>query len=140
MKKYLFFFLMLIAFRCSPQNISEKKTDRLNCLTIDNFNQLIDYILKNGKQVKLHERVFSDLKTETLEISLNNRFIELQDYNGNDHIIIIDRKHQIPPYFIWKEKGGLQMSALYNYLDTDKSLTERSEDFCRIILAMKRKK
>ena len=109
------------------------------CITLENFNQLKEYILKNSKLIKLHQRVMSDTNTVSREISFNNRFIELiPEFDAIKYyqIIIIDEKKEIPVYFISNENDKIRVSAYYNHLDTDDDLINRESDFCKIIFEL----
>ncbi len=143
MNVFLYLFMGALTIGTSIDKMStESNKQKENCLTIENFNSITDYIKDHGEQTKLSKRVLSDKESLSLEISLGNRFIELEDYQDYKRIIIIDKSkdNEIPPYFVSSSNNQIQISAYYSRLDDEKDVKTRAEDWCKIISEFTHKK
>ncbi len=110
------------------------------CLTIDNFDSVKNFILKNGIQTKLYKAgLIADTNTLSNQIFFENKTLALIDFQNYNHIIIIDKfdEDKIPAYFVSNENNPCQISAYYSVLETNKSILARKENWCKIILGIK---
>jgi hypothetical protein len=111
-----------------------------DCLTIDNFDLLKNFILKNGIQTKLYKTgIMADSNTLSSQIFYKNKTLALIDYQNYNHIIIIDILNEdiIPTYFVSNKNNSCQSSAYYSVFDTDKSISTRNGNWCKIIVGIK---
>ncbi|MEM6525829.1 MAG: hypothetical protein AAF693_18665 [Bacteroidota bacterium] len=112
------------------------------CLTMENFNSVVSYVRRVGKQIPLSKRIVSDKELKSLEISLNHRFIELIQYQNYECIIIIDKKERdtIPTYFVSNENNVIVTSAYNSRLETGDDLKVRANDWCSVVAELTNKK
>lgn len=109
---------------------------------MENFNSVVSYVRRVGKQIPLSKRIVSDKELKSLEISLNHRFIELIQYQNYECIIIIDKKERdtIPTYFVSNENNVIVTSAYNSRLETGDDLKVRANDWCSVVAELTNKK
>jgi hypothetical protein len=143
MKKILMLVAIAIIYCCSsqttPEIISKDNTAGDNCLSREEFNSLKKYILKNGEKIKLCKTgLMADTSIMSMQIKIENRSIELIDFQNYNHIIVIDnnKSGKIPVYFVSNKENPCEISAYYSMLDTDESIQLRNDDWCKIVSAI----
>lgn len=104
-----------------------------NCTAITNYAIVKNYILKNGRQIRLSERLVCDLKTTAQEVAFEDKFIEYVVNDNDSKIIIINRKEYIPAYFCQQAETQLILQAYASCFETEDSLKERELDWCNLV-------
>lgn len=107
------------------------KLENKDCLTLNSFNIVVNYIKKNGTKMKLSERLVSDKNTYSLEVKLNSKHIELEDCENFKKIIIINEN--IPSYFISNKNNIIKISSHESRVDTEKDIKTRKKDWCYVV-------
>ena len=141
MNLFSFAFLGILAFGCASTDINSVSVEQQNdCLTIENFNFVASYIEGNGEQIKISERLMSDIESSALETSIGERFVLLEDYQNHKNIIVIDKNedNKTPPYFVSNKNNEVQISAYYSRFDIDKDIKTRAADWCDIVSELTR--
>ncbi len=133
----------------SMQNSLKQK----NCLSINDFSLVKNYVSAKGKLIKTHISISkhakdngmrsrngrAEMNTGALEISINDRYLTLTSYQDLQKIIIINnnKDENIEPYFISNINNKLKISAYYSRLDTKETVRARKEDWCNLIEQLK---
>jgi hypothetical protein len=114
---------------------TESNEQEKNCLLVKHFNTITDYIKVQGKQIKLSKRLLSDKESLLLEISVSNRYLELEEYQGYKRIIVIDKSedNKISAYFVSNKNNEILISAYYSRFDIEEDIKTRTEDWCNVI-------
>jgi hypothetical protein len=141
---FTFICLAMLLCKCTNQYTKTKDSVEINnkedCLSIDNFDLVKNFILENGIQTKLYNAgIMADTTTLSSQIFFENKTLALIDYQDYNHIIIIDilNEDEIPTYFVSNENDSCQTSAYYSVFETDKSISVRNENWCKIIIGIK---
>ena len=142
--------LIVIVTVFSQEKMSNSLEDK-NCLSINNFSLVKNYISAKGKIIKPHIGIstntnkrrssngMAEINTGALEISINSRYLMLTNYQSLQKIIILNKNEDenIEPYFISNRDNKLKISAYYSRLDTKKDVRARKEDWCNLIEELK---
>lgn len=134
----------MLLCKCTAQSTNTMGSLDINniedCLTIENFDLVKKFILKNGIKTKLYTTgIIADTNTLSSQIFFGNKTLALIDYQDYNHIIIIDKlnEDEIPIYFVSNENNSCQISAYYSVFDTEKSISIRNENWCKITIGIK---
>ncbi len=140
----VFLYLLISTLTFGP-NVNKMKTEsneqEKNCLLAKYFNTIADYIKVQGEQIKLSKRLLSDKESLSLEISISNRYLELEEYQDYKRIIVINKSenHKISAYFVSNENNKILISAYYSRFDIEEDIKTRTEDWCNVISEFTRK-
>jgi hypothetical protein len=127
MKTYAFLTcLIVLNLNCNQMKDNE-------CFETKNFDQLKTQIVENNDVIQLHERLVADTTTSALELSIQNKFLELVRVEGNDEIIVIDKNGSLPTYSCAIVNGQLKLSAYESRFDTEQDVKQRRNDWCKIV-------
>jgi len=126
MARYLFI-ILLIASGCNTQ-----KMENQNCNSQKNFNKVKAFVLKNGAEIALSERLIADKSTISKEVVLENNYIELID----NKIIVVKKDNSVPPYFCQINNGETTLSPYEGRFDSTNDIDIRKKDWCNTVKAI----
>jgi len=138
MKTFLII-LSAIIYSCNNQTthniIYQNHNDEDNCLTIDNFNKVKEFILTKGEKIKLFKvGIIADTTTLSTQLLLENKTIVFIENESRIIVIKKNDKETIPIYFVSKKNNSCEISAYYSVLDTDESIKLRKDDWCEVVM------
>lgn len=121
-------------------NFTSPEVNTKNCFNVESFNLLKAYIIENGSDIILHERIIAGVETVAKEVSFDNKYIELIQHPSGDVILVIDKSKKTPDYTCRLEGDHLKFSAYVSRFDIDKDKESRRSEWCILITKILSKK
>jgi hypothetical protein len=115
------------------ENFDSQEPNNTNCFNIKNFNLFKAYIIENGSNILLQERIITGVETVSIELSFDDHYIELIQIAESDVILIIDKRNKIPAYTCQIKDGKLKLSMYESRIDSIEGKEIRRNDWCQFI-------